>query len=451
MTRSIPRNAQGSFAAARATLVGAVMTRIARQRRHIAQALAAGTLGAALAACSHAAQPVAAAAPFVQTSVASIGVIEPGEALAGVVAPYQNVAISSTLTEPADEVTVNEGDVVHRGEVLARLDTADLEAALASDVAQASSDRASTVHNTFAGSLSIAQGVDSLQSAQTSVRQAQANLARDQTDLHRFQELLRNGYIAEQQVAQQQTTVNDDAQTLRSNAAAVASARSNVAANGTNLSAPGLQSSTVQASQATEQVALANANQERVQISKATIVSPIDGVVVNRNLNSGEYPGTRQLFTIQQVNPVYAILHGSGAQIAEIATGATATIGSTDARRAQRSGTVAGVLNQIVPGSTDFQVKVILQNPDGSMRPGMAVSGSVRLPGVHGIRVPQTAFTDDNHDALMVVQNGTVKTVHVAEIADDGNTSIVTGIAAGTRVVSDGQTSVGDGEKVAIR
>ena len=405
----------------------------------------------ALAACGHAAQPVAAAAPYVQTSVASLGAIAPGEALAGVVAPYQNVAISSTLTEPADAVNVQEGDVVHRGEVLAQLDTADLEAALQSDVAQAQSDRASTTHNVFAGSLSIAQGVDGLQSAQTSALQAQANLTRDQTDLHRYQQLLRNGYIAEQQVAQQQTTVNDDAQTLRSNLAAVASARSNVTANGSNLAAPVLQSSTVQASQATEQVALANANQERVQIAKATIVSPIDGVVVNRNLNPGEYPGTRQLFTLQQVNPIYAILHGSGAQIAQIATGATATIVSTDAKRSQRTGMVAGVLNQIVPGSTDFQVKVVLQNPDSSLRPGMAVSGTVRLPGVHGIRVPQTAFTDDNHDALMVVQNGTVTTVHVAEIANDGSTSIVTGIEAGTRVVSNGQTSVGDGEKVAVR
>jgi hypothetical protein len=81
----------------------------------------------------------------------------------------------------------------------------------------------------------------------------------------------------------------------------------------------------------------------------------------------------------------------------------------------------------------------------------MDVTGSIRLPGVHGIRVPQTAFTDDNHDALMVVQNGTIKTVQVAEIANDGNTSIVTGIEPGARVVSDGQTSVGDGEKVAVR
>ena len=408
-------------------------------------------LGVSLAGCGSAHKATVAQAPYVETTVAVQGAIVPGEQLAGVIAPYQNVGISSTLTEPADAVNVAEGDIVHRGEVLAQLDTADLNAALQSDLAQAQSDHAATSHNTFAGSLSIAQGVDSLRTAQTAVRQAQANLARDTTDLHRYQQLLSNGYVAEQQEAQQQTTVNDDEQTLRADQAAVASAASNVSANGSSLNAPGLQSSTVQASQATEAVALANANQERVQIAKATIVSPIDGVVVNRNLNPGEYPGTRQLFTLQQVNPIYAILRGSGQQIAQIATGAPATILSTDAKHSQRSGKVAGVLNQIVPGSTDFQVKVVLQNGDGSLRPGMAVSGSVQLPGVHGIRVPETAFTDDNHDAVMIVKNGTVKTVKVTEIADDGVTSIVSGIDSGVRVVSNGQTSIGDGEKVAIR
>jgi multidrug efflux pump subunit AcrA (membrane-fusion protein) len=432
--------------------VDAVKTHTARYRRYSVQAAAALVLGTALAACGGAHPAAVAQAPYVETTVAAQGVIVPGEQLAGVIAPYQNVAISSTLTEPADAVNVAEGDVVHRGEVLAQLDTADLVAALQSELAQAQSDHAATSHNKFAGSLSIDQGVDSLRSAQTAVQQAQANLARDTTDLRRYQQLLQNGYIAEQQEAQQQTTVNDDAQTLRADQAAVASAASNVTANGSSLNASGLQSSTVQAAQATEQVALANANQERVQIAKATIVSPIDGVVVNRNLNPGEYPGTRQIFTLQQVNPIYAILRGSGQQIAQIANGAPATILSTDAKHSQRNGTVAGVLNQIVPGSTDFQVKVVLQNGDGTLRPGMAVSGSVRLPGVHGIRVPETAFTDDNHDALMTVQqDGTVKTVHVAEIADDGVTSIVTGVDPGVRVVSNGQTSIGDGEKVAVR
>jgi multidrug efflux pump subunit AcrA (membrane-fusion protein) len=415
------------------------------------QAVAAAALAAALTACGGTKPAAISQAPFVQTSVASEGVIAPGEQLAGVIAPYQNVAIESTLTEPADAVNVQEGDSVHRGEVLAQLDTADLQAALQSDLAQAKSDHAATSHNVFSGTLSINQGVDTLQSAQTAVRQAQANLDRDTTDLRRYQALLSNGFIAEQQVATQQTTVNDDSQTLKSDQAAVAAAQSNVVANGPSVAAPGLQSSTIQASQATEQVALAEANQERVAISKATIVSPIDGVVVNRNLNPGEYPGTRQLFTLQRVNPIYAVLHGSGAQIAQVAKGQSATIVSADVGQSTRAGVVSGVLNQIVPGSTDFQVMVVLPNPQGTLRPGMVVSGSVRLPGVHGVRVPETSFTDDNHDALMAVENGMVKTLHVVEIATDGSTSIVTGLDPGTVVVNDGQTSVGDGEKVAVR
>ena len=89
----------------------------------------------ALAGCGRPAAQQAAAPPVVETSVASVGTIHPAEQLAGIVAPYQNVAIQSSLTEPADSVDVQEGDRVSRGEVLARLDTADLRASLDADLA----------------------------------------------------------------------------------------------------------------------------------------------------------------------------------------------------------------------------------------------------------------------------------------------------------------------------
>lgn len=405
-----------------------------------------------LVGCAHR-QPASRLAqlPFVETSVANEGAIQPSQQLPGIIAPYQNVAIESTLTEPADAVYVRAGDRVRRGEVLAQLDTADLRAALASDLAQAQSDAANTTHDVYAGSLSIAQGNDSVTGARTALSQAEANLDRDQTDLNRYQTLLAQGYIAEQQVAQQQTTVNDDRQTVQSDQAALASAISNAQANGTSIAAPGLQSSTIQSARAMEQVAIAQANQERVAIEKATIDSPIDGVVVNRNLNPGEYPGTRQLFTLQQVNPIYAVLRGSGTQIAQIANGSSATISPSDGLRPALHGKVVGVLNQIAPGSTDFQVMVLLQNLGNRLRPGVVVEGNVALPVVSGVRIPETAFTDDNHDAVMTVAGGTVKTVDVSEVADDGTTAIVSGLSAGTRVISNGQTSVGDGEKVAYR
>jgi multidrug efflux system membrane fusion protein len=326
---------------------------------------------------------------------------------------------------------------------------------LQSDLAQANSDAANTTHTQYQGTLTIQQGDQSVQAAVAAVRQAQETEVKDALDLERYRQLAASGYIAEQQVTQQTALVRNDQQAIRSAQASLTSAQEAVAANGTlgaGGGGTGLQASSVQQAQAAEQVALAQAEQVRTSIAKATIVSPIDGVVVNRNLNVGEYPGSRQLFTLQQTQPLYAVLRGSGAQIAKIATGAPATVLASDLGSAGRAGSVAGVLNQINPGSTDFVVKVLVQNGDGRLRPGMAVQGKIALPHVRGVQIPETAFTDDSHDGVMVVsRDGTVSTAHVSESADDGTNAIVAGIAPGTRVISDGQTSVGDGEKVAVR
>jgi multidrug efflux pump subunit AcrA (membrane-fusion protein) len=375
-----------------------------------------------LGGCGHGGRQ-APPAPYVATSIASQGTIQPASQLAGIVAPYENVAIQTTVVEPADSVTVQEGQTVYRGELLAQLDTADLEAELASD-------EANTSHTVYQGGLSISEGADTLAQAETTLRTDEVNLARDES-------LLRQGYIARQVVDSQLETVRNDEQTVSTDQATVS-------ANG-SLGGSGLQASSV------EQAA-AQAQQVRVQISKATIVSPIDGVVVNRNLNPGEYPGNRQIFTLQQVDPIFAIVHGSGAQIAKIENDATAIVEASDLGTTRLVGKVVGVLNQVVPGSTDFIVKILLRNPGHRLRPGMAVEAAVDLPRMNGVRIPETAFTDDNHTTIMTVTpDSIVHVAHVIEVGNDGQTSIVTGIAPGTRVVSNGTTSVGDGEKVTLQ
>jgi len=363
-----------------------------------------------------------AAPPYVATSIATFGAIHPASQLAGIIAPYENVAIQTTLVEAADGVYVQEGDTVYRGEVLARLDTADLQAQLAAD-------EANTSHAVYQGGLSISQAVNTLQQAETTLHTDQLNLTRDRA-------LLSHGYLSQQTYDNQLEVVRNDEQAVRT-------AQANVQANG-SIAGSGLQAAAVaQARAAAEQV--------RVQMAKATIVSPIDGVVVNRNLNPGEYPGNRQIFTIQQIDPVYAVVHGSGVQIAHVAVGAPATVDASDLGL-RAPGTVVGVLNEIVPGSTDFTVKVLLHNPQRRLRPGMSVQASVALPALRGVRVPESAFTDENHTAIMTVDAQHV--IHVAqvnEIGNDGVTSVVTGIASGTRVVNNGLASVGSGQKVSLQ
>ena len=310
----------------------------------------------------------------VPVTVASTGSVAPTTLLSGTVAPLQNVGITSNLSEPADTVSVQEGDTVHAGEVIAQLDTADLRAQLDADVASAASSHAKT-ESTFAqAGLTISQNSNTVNAARSAVRQAQQTLAIDTLNLQRDAQLLKSGYIAQQAYDQQQATVKNDAQAVASAQVTVQNDISQVTTNGTT--STGLQGATVAAARADEQTALAQAQGVRVQIAKATIVSPINGVVVNRNLNPGEFPGTRQIFTLQETDSVYGVLNGAGSQVVGIQTGSPVAITSGSLPGRALNGRVVGILNALTPGSTNFVVKVLIPNPAGLFRPGMVISGT---------------------------------------------------------------------------
>jgi multidrug efflux pump subunit AcrA (membrane-fusion protein) len=389
-------------------------------------------------------KPAAAAVPVVALQQ---GTVAPRTVLSGIIAPLQNVGITSSLAEPADAVYVNEGDRVHRGQQLALLDTADLRAQLAQYQATVSSDQAKAVQTYDQAGLTIVQNSNTVNQARAAVRQAQQTLATDSQNLARYAALLRNGYVPQQQYDMQASTVRNDQQAVRAAQVTLQNDIQQVAANGTT--STGLQGSQVAAARAATQISQAQADQIRVQIAKAAIVSPIDGVVVNRNLNPGEFPGGRQLFTIQQTDHVYAVLNGAASQIAGMQTGSAATITSSSLPGKQFAGRVEGILNALNPGSTNFVVKVVLANPAGTLRPGMAVSGSARLPVTSGLRVPDTAFLDTTNSTVQTVSAGVVQTAKVTMIADDGSNAIVTGIALGASVVINGQSGLTDGQTVA--
>ncbi len=384
----------------------------------------------------------------VPVTTARMGSVSPTTLLSGTVAPLQNVAITSNLSEPTDTVTVQEGDTVHAGEVIAQLDTADLRAELAADVAAAASSHAKTQSTSAQAGLTIDQNSNTVNAARAAVRQAQQTLAIDSLNLQRDAQLLKNGYIAQQAYDQQQTLVKNDAQAVASAQVTVQNDISQVQTNGSLTS--GLQGATVAAARADEQNALAQAQGVRVQIAKATIVSPINGVVVNRNLNPGEFPGTRQIFTLQETDNVYGVLNGASTQIVGIENGSNVAVTSASLPGRTLHGTVVGVLNALTPGSTNFVVKILIPNHDGLLRPGMVVSGTAHLPGATGTRIPATAFLDTTDSTVQVVREGVVRTVHVTTIAQDDQNAIVRGLETGEQVISNGQLGLADGQPVQI-
>jgi multidrug efflux pump subunit AcrA (membrane-fusion protein) len=388
-------------------------------------------------------QAVEARVPVV---AATIGSVTPRSTLGGLIVPFQNVQITTTLVEPAAAVYVQEGDHVTRGEVLARLDTTDLAGQLQSYLGTAASDEANTKKTALQAGLTIAQNNNSIDAAKASLQQTQQTLATDTLNLTRDQQLLKSGYLAQQTVDAQQTLVANDQQAVRTAQVNLQNTVAQVQANGTVDT--GLQGATVAAAKAAEQTALGLANQIRAQIARATIVSPVDGIVVNRNLNPGEYPGTRQIFTLQETDRVFAVLNGGAGEIVGVRQGSPVNIVSTDSALLQGRARVSAVLDQVVPGSTNFVVKAVMPNPGGLFRSGMVVTGVVQRPTLSGVRIPRTAFVDDSQSSVESIAQGKVKTLQVTMIAEDAKNAVVQGLRPGQRIIMNGQLGLTDGQSV---
>ena len=400
-----------------------------------------------LTACGHAQRPRASTANAVVPVVtATFGAVAPTSELSGIIAPLQNVAITSSLTEPTDVITVQEGDHVRKGQVLARLDTADLVAEYNSDMATYKSDLAKANQTFDQAGLTIIQNSNTVDQARAAVRAAQHTLAIDTLNLKRDAELLKNGYVAQQTYDEQQVTVRNDQETISQDEVTLANDIKQVQANGTT--STGLQGATVETARAAAVAALASADQIKVAIAKAVIYSPIDGVVVNRNLNIGEYPGTRQIFTLQETDRVYAVLNGAGSQIIGIRTGSSVEIASTLLPGKHIPGNVVGVLSPVQPGATNFIVNTVVDNARDLLKPGMVITGIAKLPGASGIRIPSTAFLDTTDSTVQIVKGGVVHTASVVLIAQDDKNAIIRGLDPGTTVVANGQLGLLENEPV---
>jgi multidrug efflux pump subunit AcrA (membrane-fusion protein) len=409
------------------------------------------SLGVVLTGCAGRATPAAKASPAalstVSSTVATQGTIVPTRDLGGFIAPAQNVLITSLLNEPAADVNVVEGQHVRKGDVLATFDVSDLQAQYQADLHAALAADANASKQVYTGAQTIGSGQSDLITATSTLAQAQQKLRLDQLNLTRDTQLLASGYIAQQ-------TADAQAQTAASDRAAVSAAQAaldnaHLTANTNGSQSSGLQGASLASLRQVAAQAHATAQQVGAQIARATLVAPVDGVVTNRNLNPGEYPGSRTLFTIQALSTVYAQLNASSEQLAGARVGNGVTVtqhGGTTSKR----GTIAAILGQAAPGSTNFTIKVALDNASGTFLAGMAVDASVALTSVSGTKIPRSAFAGGTETAVGRVTDGTYHTANVRVLAETETDAIVAGIAPGTRIVADG-SSLADGQKVAVR
>ena len=284
------------------------------------------------------------------------------------------------------ELRVTEGDRVKAGDLVARLDTADAELALArmkANLGQAEAQLRLLVAGARAED--VRQAEAQVAAAENDVRAADAELAAARADVERFETLLNSNSGSRKQ--------RDDAVTRRDVASARAQgARDHVRAareNVTRLRA-GSRREDIEAARARVAVSTAEIATWQKAIADATVSSPISGIVSEKLAEPGELLLPRgPLVVVTDLDNVWANVYVDEPVVPRLRLGQPATL-FTDAGGAGIAGTVSYISSQAeftprnVQTAEDrsklvYRVKVSVTNSGGVLKAGMPVEAEIPL------------------------------------------------------------------------
>ncbi|RZZ87979.1 efflux RND transporter periplasmic adaptor subunit [Pseudoxanthomonas winnipegensis] len=177
---------------------------------------------------------------------------------------------------------------------------------------------------------------------------------------------------------------------------------------------------------------------------RIVLSSPVDGVVSEIGVREGQSaPIGTLLFRINGNRSLWLEAAVPQAVIAGIET-TTPVEASVDARPGETfRGRVESVLPQIDAGSRTQRVRIVLDNPEGTLAPGMSAQVSLRPTApVEQPLVPSETLIGMGAQARVIVQDdkGAFHPVAVRTgRSADGMTEVVSGLRGGEKVVVSGQ------------
>ena len=204
--------------------------------------------------------------------------------------------------------------------------------------------------------------------------------------------------------------------------------------------------------QANAQVKLA-----KKRLADATITSPVDGVVVNRSADIGDYasaansPGGSPILTIVKMDVVKAVFTVSEVDLNNVSVGTEVNISTGDLHL---TGTIDFISPIVNTQDRTVKVKAEIPNPTYRLKPGMFVEVSIDLLAPDdSLLLPREAVLgiEDGWGHIFIVAEGRAwqQPVKVG-IAYGEQISIVEGIADSTDVIVSGHRQVADGTKIVV-
>jgi RND family efflux transporter MFP subunit len=365
--------------------------------------VAIGALGLFAAGCGSS-EPAASAATApvehrVDVPAITVGTadIETTLQITGNLMPQTRVGVLSKLPGTLSRVAVDLGERVRAGQVVATLDRREIDAQV---------DAAAAAVNV----------------ARAGVESAEAGLANAALELDRARNLFERGALPKQRL--------DAAETARRASAA--------------------QRDLAQANLAQAEAALRRA---REILRDATLTSPIDGVIVERNYDAGSLvgPGDKPVVAVADLRVMKLEAGVSELEAGRLRVGMPVRV-SVQARPGDVfEGRLAAIAPEVDARNRHFAIEVRVPNPTSVLLSGMYGSATIPLDrAAQVVAVPRNAVTTRGGARVALkIDNDTVHEVPVTEgLSNAAVVQIASGLQAGDTIVSDARRDVAAGVKV---
>ncbi|HEU4711266.1 MAG TPA: efflux RND transporter periplasmic adaptor subunit [Pyrinomonadaceae bacterium] len=330
-------------------------------------------------------------------------------------------------------VGVDIGSQVRRGQMLVRLDDAELKLRVEQAVAQVEQAKAGVRQAEEKIGLRPGQAFDPNRVADVAAAKVTLDLA--ETNLRRAEKLIESGDVSrsfydEQRTRRDQLREQYQMQLAqaRQNYAAVQVARTNVA-------------------NAEAALALARKN-----LSYANIPAPIDGFVSERTADLGEYVSPQQkVVTIVRTNPLRIRIDIPEQAISEVQVGQSISVATSAWPDRNFSGRVARIAPNVSATSRTLTVEAEIENSSGALKPGQFATVRILQPRAEpAVLVPARAVvTQAGVSRVFVIKGGHAEQRIVQTGQHEGDLiEIRNGVAVDEQVATSNVDTLSDGAAV---
>lgn len=272
--------------------------------------------------------------------------------------PWQTATLYARVSGYLTKWHHDLGESVKAGELLAEIETPELDQELAEAQAQAHEAEAAAVQ----ASAERLESQADLQVAEAQLVRAEAEVALAKSQLVRREQLLAKQVITREEY---DTFYKD----VEARTADVAAVKSDVVRRRTNLDT---RAATIKAREATAKSRRANVERLKELQAFKRIVAPFDGVIARRNAEVGMLvtPGKEPLFTIEDMSRVRVQLNVPQTYAAKTVPGAKVVVSVPESSSAPVTASITRVADSVDAASRTMLAEIVLDNQSHHFQPG---------------------------------------------------------------------------------